>query len=225
MDAEFVDVVGLSPAREHQLLLGESNGNNTGVLRQTANNVRIENLKVWCIRSSGGAPLLASTPAAYFPDANTPDTVVRNCEFASDDLNAWSMRLQTDYSGTYINCKAGSASFTYDAIANGTFIDCVGKGTSFAAYGTASGTFESCTGGNFSFGYASTASGTFTNCTAGSSSFGAGGDATGGKFYYCRAGDFSFTTTGSPVVLHCIRGNLAYPEPGWRPRPKTNQQL
>ena len=46
MDTEFVDVAGLSTLRENQHIYGRSNGYGTGVLRQTANNVKIENLFV-----------------------------------------------------------------------------------------------------------------------------------------------------------------------------------
>ena len=48
LDTEFVDLVGLSSARENQWILGESNGRGTGVVVQTANDVHIENLTVEC---------------------------------------------------------------------------------------------------------------------------------------------------------------------------------
>ena len=73
------------------------------------------------------------------------------------------------------------------------------------------GYYEDCTGGDYSFGTNGTASGTFTNCTGGDSSFGYSGDATGGKFYFCSGGTNSFTTTGSPTVIHCIKDGVPYP--------------
>ena len=91
LDAEFVDLVGLSTARDGQYLFGTSNGANTGVLAQTADNVRIENLLVHCTRASGGISFNNSDPAAYFPNSAKANTIVRNCEFRADDTNAWSM--------------------------------------------------------------------------------------------------------------------------------------
>jgi hypothetical protein len=196
MDTEYVDVAGLSSLRENQHIYGTSNGYGTGVLHQTANDVKIENLFVE-LGHTGLSPLSNyddQDPAAYFPDTALGNTVVRNCSFEGDDSYpryGFSMRLTIDYSGVYGNCTGGIASF----------------GTE----GTASGTFTSCTGGSSSFGYNGDASGTFTSCTGGSYSFGRDGDATGGKFYFCSGGTSSFTTTGSPTVVHCIIDGVAYP--------------
>ena len=99
--------------------------------------------------------------------------------------------MAIDYDAHYENCTAGDGSFGYG--------------------GTVSGTFTSCTGGHYSFGSYGTASGTFTNCAAGYLSFGRNGDATGGKFYFCSGGTNSFTTSGSPTVIHCIQDGVPYP--------------
>ncbi len=293
LDTEFVDLVGLTTARDTQYIVGTSDGPWTGVLGQTADDVRIENLLVECTLDSGGFYFGLSQEAAYYPDTNKPNTRVTNCEFKANGVDAVSMRIYVEYSGTFTNCTAGPYSFgfrevtsgtftdcvagdysfggqttasgtftrctggdflfgtteasgtfidcvagersyAYQGDASGTFIDCVGEqrafggfygtasgtfircrggGSSFGEQGTASGTFIDCIGGVNSFGYRGIVSGTFTRCTAEASSFGAGtdGDATGGKFYFCDGGASSFTTTGSPTVVHCVKGGVAYP--------------
>jgi hypothetical protein len=191
MATEFVDFVGLSTARENQHIYGTSNGFGTGVLRQTANDVKIENLFVELMPTGFGTNYDAQDPAAYFPTTALGSAVVRNCIFKGDDSSGWSMRLAIEYAGHYEDCTAGDYSFGH--------------------FGTASGTFKNCTGSDDSFGYKGTASGTFNNCTGGNFSFGYGSDATGGKFYFCSGGSNSFTTTGSPTVIHCIQDGVAYP--------------
>jgi hypothetical protein len=70
---------------------------NTGVIKQTAQNVHIENLVVECTRSSGGTNWDNTDPAAYFPAASQAEshtnTIIRNCEFKSDLNNAMCMRI------------------------------------------------------------------------------------------------------------------------------------
>ncbi len=203
LDTEFVDLVGLSSARDNQYIfgLGVSDGSTTGVLRQTANNVRIKNLVVECTRSSGGTTGNATDAAAYFPeDAATTATVIRNCEFKADDTNAWSMRTGINYNGTYIDCEGSDAAFGgLLGIASGTFINCSGDTNAFGGLlGTASGTFEGCTGGDNAFGgTGGTASGTFTNCTGGFASFGGIGGTASGTFTNCIGGLFSFGGAGT----------------------------
>ena len=251
MDTEFVDVAGLSTLRENQHIYGTSNGYGTGVLRQTADNVKIENLFV----ELGPTGLVLNDdfqdPAAYFPDKALANTMIQNCSFEADSVSGWSMSIENQYSGHYKDCSGGYFSFGGYGIANGMFENCTGGDGSFGTNGTASGTFTSCTGGNASFGYFGDASGTFTNCTGGygsfgwngdasgtftncigggnsfgyngtasgtftsciggGNSFGAFGDGLGGKYYFCSGGTDSFTTSGSPTVIHCIKDGVAYP--------------
>jgi len=193
LDAEFVDIEGLSNDRDKQHLYGTANGANTGVVRQTANDVRIENLFVECTASSGTLAKDNTDPAAYFPNTALAATVVRNCRFLADDVHAWSMRVGVvEYKGTYEKCTGGKYAFGgCGGTASGTFNNCTGD---YAAFGkTASGTFTDCTGGDYAFGDHGTASGTFNHCTGALNAFGGyGGTAPGGKFYYCSGGSVSF---------------------------------
>ena len=115
--------------------------------------------------------------------------------------------------GTFTNCTGGGYSF--GETAGGTFTNCTGGECAFGGggTGTAGGTFNNCTGENGAFGgWGGTASGTFTNCTGALGAFGGdGGGAAGGEFYYCNGGADSFTTTGAPIVLYCVRNGAAYP--------------
>jgi hypothetical protein len=152
-------------------------------------------LVVKCTLSSGSAPQNSSAPAAYFPNTNLSNTVIRNCEFTSNEPSAWSMRLGIAYSGAYEGCSAGAYSFG-------------------SAVGSASGTFINCTGADYAFGSAfATASGTFTNCTGGDYSFGgAASNAHGGEFYHCVGGIGAFTETGAPIPVHiaCTQNGAPY---------------
>lgn len=218
MDTQFVDLVGLSTARDDQHIFGTANGQQTGVLRQTANDVRIENLLIDCTRSSGGVSVTGLDQCAYLPDDNLTATVVRNCRFKADDTNAFGMKLAGIYAGTYENCVAQNYAFGgHLGIASGTFTNCSG-GFAFAGAGTvASGTFTNCTGGQYAFagsnGSGGTASGTFINCTGSNTSFGGGPGTTAasGKFYYCNAGGNSYPSSGTPTLLYCIRSGAVYP--------------
>lgn len=227
MSTDFVDLVGLSPARDDQYLFGTSNGANTGVLRQTASNVRIENLFLHCTRASGSSAANASTPAAYFPDSDLPGTVVRNCRFLANNSNARGMRAAIVYSGTYEECVAESLAFGGNGTASGTFINCTGGELAFGgdSTGVASGTFLNCTGGDYAFGGGSgigggVASGTFKNCTGGGYAFGGGppGTHTGtasGTFTDCTGGNYAFGSggTASGTFRDCTGGNYAFG--GW----------
>jgi hypothetical protein len=198
MDTEYVDVAGLSTLRENQHIYGTSNGYGTGVLRQTADDVKIENLFVE-LMDTGLSPLDKyddQDPAAYFPDTALASTVVRNCLFKGDDSSpryGFSMRLEIEYGGVYEDCTGGISSF----------------GSQPGA--TASGTFTNCTGGDWSFGYFGTASGTFTSCTGGVESFGYSGDGLGGKYYFCSGGTNSFSGTGGPTIGYCLVNGVPYP--------------
>jgi hypothetical protein len=303
MDAEFVDLIGLSSARGDQCIVSDSSvvGSGFGLLRQTANDVRIHNLRVHCKRGMNGLQRDANDPATYFPDSGTTDTQVVNCEFrgtgpvmwsppSGDPIwgGCWSMRLGITYAGTYTDCFAsaepdpafnlgpytgwyafggrggtasgtftncsggemsfgdggtacgiftnckGGVSFGHHGTASGSFINCTGTYESFGGdYGIASGTFANCTGASWSFGgLGGTASGTFIDCRGDDSTFGgsgtasgafysciggdhafggAGGDATGGRFFHCTGGADSFTTSGSPTLLYCVRSAAAFP--------------
>ena len=158
-------------------------------------------------------------------------TVLRwnlQCETGADVLELGEVGLQLasgcdcvcDVDGTLRTCGGALCGMEDDTaenfpsasgVASGIFNNCTGGNGSFGAGGKASGTFTSCIGGDQSFGYDGTASGTFANCTGGDQSFGHDGDATGGRFYYCSGGTTSFTTTGSPVAIDCIRDGVLYP--------------
>jgi len=210
LDTDFVDVEGISKDREKQYIYGTSDGDGTGVLRQTANHVRIENLFVHCTLDSG--PFIGFTaPAAYFPDSNLPGTVIRNCRFLANDLHALSMRGGVEYSGTYVDSAGGERAFGGAGIASGTFINCTGGHDSFGGSGTASGNFINCTGGAHSFGGGGAANGIFINCTGGNNSFGDDTNPSSGRFYFCIGGFSSYPQLGTPTILYSVRGGAAYP--------------
>jgi hypothetical protein len=216
MTADYVDVVGMSTVARHQHVYGQSNGANTGVVMQTANDVRLENLWVECTRSSGGLNYDATDPAAYFPDSDRPLTEVRNCVFTADDANAWSMRIHITYSGKYTDCTGGYGAFGgYYGTASGTFTDCTGGTYAFGGYyGTASGTFTNCSGGFGAFGgdYGA-ASGTFTNCTGGYDAFGGYYGTASGTFTDCTGSDYAFggvNGTASGTFTNCTGGLYAF---------------
>lgn len=212
LDTQYVDIVGLTTNREAQRITGASNGAGTGVLRQTADDVRIENLFVECTGGSGG--FTSSTPAAYFPDSNLPNTVVKNCRFEGVETDgnsafSWGTRLNITYAGHYEDI-AGSFRLFNGGVLSGTFINCTGDTFSFGSGGTASGTFINCTATNESFARSGTASGTFINCKAGNNSFGAFGTASG-TFRDCQSGTTSFgggtsgsEGTASGTFINCI---------------------
>jgi len=215
MDTQFVDLAGLSSLRENQHIYGTSNGYGTGVLRQTADDVKIENLFVELGPTGLGQVHNAQDAAAYFPDTALGNTVVRNCLFKGDDDSPYygfSMRTYIEYAGHYDNCTGGRYSFGPGGTASGTFDNCTGGRYSFGAYGgTASGTFDNCTGGNWSFGRDGTASGNFTNCTGAGSSFGSWGVASG-TFINCTAGAYSFgySGTASGTFANCTGGDDSF---------------
>ncbi|CAN2048233.1 hypothetical protein GMMP13_550001 [Candidatus Magnetomoraceae bacterium gMMP-13] len=221
MDGEFVDLVGLSTVRDNQYIYGTSNGINTGVIKQTAQNVHIENLVVECTRSAGGLNFDSSDPAAYFPAASEAEshtnTVIRNCEFKADDTNALSMRIATTYAGIYKNCTGGYKAFGgFGGTASGKFTNCTAGNYAFGGEGTASGTFTNCAGGTYSFGgEGTTANGTFKDCTGGDGAFGGGGKGTAsGTFKDCTGGDGAFggeygSTIGG-FFWDCVGGSNSF---------------
>ncbi len=214
LDAEFVDIEGLSNDRDKQHLYGTANGANTGVVRQTANDVRIENLFVECTASSGTLAKDNTDPAAYFPNTALAATVVRNCRFLADDVHAWSMRVGVvEYKGTYEKCTGGKYAFGgCGGTASGTFNNCTGD---YAAFGkTASGTFTDCTGGDYAFGDHGTASGTFNHCTGALNAFGGYGGTASGTFTHCTGGNSSFGGnsggTASGTFTDCTGGHYTF---------------
>ncbi|HPS03432.1 MAG TPA: hypothetical protein PLA90_17985, partial [Candidatus Sumerlaeota bacterium] len=191
LDAECVDLEGVSNDCEKQYLYGTTNGPNTGVLMQTANNVRIENLLVECTLSTGTRKIDHTDPAAYFPNTALAATRVRNCRFQCVNISySWSMRLGVEYKGTYEGCTGGDYAFGgVLGTASGIFRECKGEQYSFGR--AASGTFTNCTGEDYAFGSGGTASGTFTNCTGGFGAFGGKGTASG-IFRECKGEQYSF---------------------------------
>ena len=215
LDAEFVDLVGLTTNRDSQYIFGTSNGVGTGVLGQTADDVRIENLAVECTRASGGVLFDATDPAAYFPDTTKLATLVRNCSFRADNSNALAMRAAIEYAGTFTDCTGSAYGFGYYGTASGTFTNCNGGGRAFGESGTASGTFTNCVciSGGFG-GHNGAASGTFTDCTGGTNSFGGGtGGTASGTFLNCTGGAKSFGYTNGTVsgtFTNCSGGDYSF---------------
>jgi len=207
LDTDFVDLVGLSSNPENQHIFGTGAGPGTGVLMQSANDVRIENLYVNCTLDSGGGPLGSTRVAAYFPESDRPLTRIRNCVFLGIPVGSAGMRMAIEYSGTYIDVVSDSYSFGgYNGgVASGLFIRCRGLGFSFGGastdapgggIGIASGHFIDCEGGGLSFGANGLASGRFENCTD-SSGFGSGADGeASGVFINCSGGFGGFGGNG-----------------------------
>jgi len=222
LDTPFVDIEGLSQDPEQQHIFGTTRGPGSGVLTQTADHVRISNVFVECTRSGGGLSFNSSDPAAYFPNSNLPNTVIRNCRFRADGMNAQAMRtgITINYSGTYVNTDGGFRGFGQTGIASGTFIDCTAGGSGFAGGGgTASGTFINCSVAGAGFGGGGgTASGTFINCTGSTASFAGNGGTASGTFINCTGGDSSFgSSTGgvaSGTFIRCTGGNSSFANNG-----------
>lgn len=236
LDAEYVDIIGLTTDRSLQHIFGTPPLENSGVIVQTANDVRISNLTVEILsrvyddgEGSYGFHYNETDSAAYFPETSLNSTVIENCNFIGGLGNAllWSMRIGAiEYSGTYTKCKSARNSFMNTAsgifidcdvhsgfgnVASGTFRNCIAASSAFGAYGTASGNFINCTSGSSSFGANGTASGNFTNCTSNFSSFGSSGAASG-NFINCKASGNSFGTYGvaSGTFVNCISDSSSF---------------
>ena len=226
MHTEYIDLIGLTSDRESQYLYGTPDFNN-GVIKQSADHVRIENLTV--INFGLNWAWLDTDPAGYYPVVPGRNTVLRNCRFGVGGQGYWSMRAFMEYAGYYENCVAGKLSFggygtasgtfvdcvagyeSFGSLANGTFIGCQAGGSSFGAYGTASGTFTDCEAEDYSFAGYGTASGTFTDCEAEDYSFACYGTASG-TFTDCEAEDYSFAYCGtaSGTFRDCVGGNCSF---------------
>ena len=217
LDADYVDLEGLSTAREDQRIF-----RNGQVFKQTASDVRIENL---LFHYTG----TFTSVYAYYPDAtwvatgegegegegtehtgSPPATVIRNCEFRVNDTSCKSMRHIVEYAGTYADCLGGGlyAFGGPNGTASGTFNNCTGGDSAFG--GTASGTFNNCTGGDSAFG--GTASGTFNNCIGGEYAFGGRYGTASGTFNICIGGDSAFGGfgTASGTFTNCTGGEYAF---------------
>ncbi|MEN6626799.1 MAG: hypothetical protein ABFD69_11305 [Candidatus Sumerlaeia bacterium] len=206
LDTEFVDLVGLSSARADQYLFGNLSVEGSGLVHQTANAVRIENLTI----AASCDTYFSTKPVAYYPASSLTRTVIRNCEFSGID-KAESMRRGVDYRGRYEDCAAGSHAFGYYGEAGGQFIRCSAGVGSFGCYGAASGTFIDCYAGSSSFGSNAAASGSFTGCTCSGSGFGVYGSATG-KFVNCTAGNqsFGYRGTAGGTFENCVAGDESF---------------
>jgi len=233
---EYVDLVGVSSARDDQRLAGSADVDYFGVILQSASDVRIENLFVECTRSNGLAVGDADDPAAYFPESGLSNTVIRNCRFKANDTNAWSMRCGIEYAGTYEDCAGGKHSFggkggqaagifrncaggdysfgfSSGGEASGMFMDCTGGAASFGGMADARGTFDRCTGGSYAFGGGGHATGTYRNCRSDDSAFGGGGGTAGGTFSHCIGGNNCFGSRGgaaSGFFLNCVAGDDSF---------------
>ena len=228
LDTPWINLAGLTTARETQHIYGATSGANTGVLMQTADQVLIENLTVECTLATGTLAGNGTDPAAYWPDVawnsganrgSPPNTTIRNCQFMSDDTHGLSMRRNIDYAGTYDRCKGGFAAFGTHGTASGTFTDCTGGNDAFGGnLGTASGTFSNCTGGYYAFGGGGRAIGTFTDCTGGNAAFGGDGNTASGTFTGCTGGDAAFGGQGGTApggkFYHCVGGAFSFTESG-----------
>ena len=156
LNTNFVDIIGMSTARDNQHIFGETGGSGTGVITQTASDVRLENLRVTSTRSGSAVSGNSTDPAAYYPNGSSfANTVIRNCGFYIEDDAAWTMRVKTEYDGTYENCVAGEYAFggLSGGVASGVFTKCeAGDGSFGGSEGTASGVFRDCIGGDGAFG-------------------------------------------------------------------------
>jgi hypothetical protein len=198
MNIPYIDLIGQTTDRAAQYLCGAPERNN-GVIKQTSDYVRIENLTV------ENKSLLSPAwdyydPAAYFPTVDGEHTVIRNCYFPSEEswiCETFSMRLDQKYAGYYENVVAGYGGFGVGWVssgdASGTFIDCVAGDESFGSFSVADGTFIRCSGGIVSFGGESGVRGTFVDCSSGYSSFGWGTFASSAILKNCSAGYRSFS--------------------------------
>jgi len=237
LDAQYIDIIGSTSDRDKHHIKSSVTTTSTGVVKQTANDVKLINLKIENTGYTG--PNFDNTdPAAYFPNTNLNNTYIENVKFIGSRLftnsRTFSMRIDIEYSGTFIDCKAEDyyitssttfdgfysfgGSYTSGGVASGTFENCEGGDGSFGGgSGTASGTFKNCEGGDYSFGGTGTASGTFINCTGAFGAFCGEFGAAGGKFENCEGGDFSFGgDTADGTFINCKGGNYSFSAFGTR---------
>jgi len=214
LDTQYIDIIGSTTDREKHHIKSNVGVISTGTVMQTANDVKLYNLKIENTNTTYSKILDDTDAAAYFPDSNLNLTYIENVKFLSNDSYIWTMRISIEYSGTFINCTGGRLSFgggyAIGGTISGTFKDCTGGNYSFAGTagfgnGTISSTavLENCTGGELSFGgciFSSTVDGIFLNCTGGTGSFGGNYGSTIGStavFKNCTGGDLSFGSNGT----------------------------
>jgi len=215
LDTQYIDIIGSTSDREKHHIKNNIGAPNRGTVQQTANDVKLYNLKIENSNTTYSPAYNSTDPAAYFPNTNLNLTYVENVLFTSNSINTWTMRMAMEYSGTFKDCSGGDYSFSGDyGTASGTFIDCSGGYASFAGSDAqASGTFINCTSGDYSFGGYGTASGNFTNCTGTGGSFGGGGGTASGDFKDCTGGVSSFGGGGgiaSGDFKDCTGGNSSF---------------
>ena len=245
LDTQYIDIVGSTSDRSKHLITSDVGVISRGTIQQTANDVKLFNLTIENSNTTYELEEPNSTnPSAYFPDSNLNLTYIENVLFISNldfELNyVFGMRPGIEYSGTFINCTGGDASFggyngivsgtftnctggqysfsySNNSIVSGTFTNCTGGGGSFGLNGIVSGIFKDCTGGIVSFGgNSASVSGTFTNCSSGENSFGGYNGTATGTFINCTGGEYSFGGKGdgpglaSGTFINCTGGDYSF---------------
>jgi hypothetical protein len=141
LDAEFVDIVGMSSVASHQVLVGTPPPLNSGIVVQTADDVTIANLQIRIgetldIEDEWDWAYDHTDSAGYFPNSDLPNAVLDNVEFYGNDWESgtqgFAMRWAIEYSGTYrrvtgLYFEVGYAEiFGIESICSGTFNHCTG---------------------------------------------------------------------------------------------------
>jgi hypothetical protein len=229
LDTQYIDIIGSTTDKNKHHIRSNISTTNTGVIKQTANDVKLYNLKIENKNTTYIPLFSASDPASYFPDDNLNLTYIENVSFIYNGANFLPTRCNIQYSGNFINCTGEDNLFTgilsgnftnctggsssFGGTASGKFTNCVGGFNAFAGGGgTASGEFINCTGGQSSFGGSGTANGIFTSCNGGTYSFGGFSATANGTFKFCNGGDRSFGgwTIASGIFKFCNGGSDSF---------------
>lgn len=210
MDAQFVDLIGMSTAAADQYIYSNVGVASSGVIIQTANDVKIHNISINNTNTTYSGTSDSTFPAAYFPSTTLALTEVKNCIFAADGTHTRCSRISIEYAGKYTGVVGGSGLFNDSA--SGTFVDCIGNGTGcFGGSGSASGTFINCktsydtTGSDHCFGF--TFSGLAVGCIANGGSFGQGAGMSG-TLISCSGGAFDKSLAGAIGVRYAAAVGL-----------------
>jgi len=219
MDAEYIDLVSLDGNRS----IVFNSANSGGTISITANDVFVYGVDVvnkeFTIANNLNLLRVTNCKGGDFSFGGSVGILIEvsgtfiDCIAGSNSFSCNVVNYTGTASGTFINCAAGARSFLG---ASGTFTNCTGGLGAFGGDGIASGTFTKCTAGNNSFGGSAfitgIASGTFIDCTAGSTSFGGGTGSASGIFKNCTAGDASFAAggTASGTFINCVGGNSQF---------------